>query len=112
MVGILAVQVLPVELHQTAFADGLQCLFQIFLIKLGVLLRQLCKSEGDALFHGQADVQNVLGHLLAVIGGSEFQGGVDAPVFGSIFSDLVLAQENRCTVSDNFSQFRYFLVSC
>ena len=112
MVGVLAVQVLPVELHQAAFADGLQGLFQVFLIKLGVFLCQLGKGEGNALFHGQADIQNILCHLLAVIGGSEFQCGVDAPVLGRIRGDLVLAQENRGPVGNDLAKLGDFLVSC
>ena len=112
MVGILTVQVLPVKLHQTAFADGLQGLLQILRVKLGILLRQLCKGEGDALFHGQADIQNVLCHLLAVIDGSKFQGGVDAPILGRIRGDLVLAQENRGPVGNDLAKLGDFLVSC
>ena len=111
VVGVLAVQVLPMEFHQAAFADGLQGLFQIFRIKLGVLLCQLCKCEGDALFHGQADIQNVLCHLLAIVDRGEFQRGVDTPVLRGIRGDLVLAQENRGPVGNDLAKFGDFFVS-
>ena len=93
MVGVLAVEVFPVELDKTALADGLHGLLEISSVKLRVLRGQLLYREGHALFHRQADVKYVIRHLLVVLVRRVLQCGVDAEVFRRLRSDLVLAEK-------------------
>ena len=67
MVRILAVEILPMELDQTALADGLHRFFQIGSVKLRVLLCELLYRERHALFHGQRDIEDIVRHLLIVL---------------------------------------------
>ena len=67
MVRVLAVEVLPMELDQTALADSLHRFFQIGSVKLRVLLCELLDRERHTLFHGQGDIEDIVRHLLIVL---------------------------------------------
>ena len=67
MVRILAVEILPMELDQTALADSLHRFFQIGSVKLRVLLCELLDRERHTLFHGQRDIEDIVRHLLIVL---------------------------------------------
>ena len=112
MVRILAVEVLPMELDQTALADGLHRFFQIGSVKLRVLLRELLDRERHALFHGQRDIEDIVRHLFVILHRRELEGGVDAQILRGIRRDLVLSQQHRRAIRDFFSELCNFLVFC
>ena len=112
MVRILAVEILPMELDQTALADGLHRFFQIGSVKLRVLLCELLDRERHALFHRQSDIEDIIRHLLIVLHRRKLKGGVDAQILRSIRRDLVLAEQDSCAIRDFFAELCNFLVFC
>ena len=112
MVRVLAVEVLPVELDQTALADSLHRFFQIGSVELRVFLRKLLDRERHALFHRQGDVEDIVRHLLIILHRRELQCGVDAQILRGIRRDLVLAEQDRCAIRDFFAELCNFLVFC
>ena len=112
VIRVLAVEVLPMELDQTALAERLQCLLQIGSVKLRVLLRELLDRERHALFHCQRDIEDIVRHLLVILHRRELQGGVDAQILRGIRRDLVLAEQDCCAIRDFFSELCNFLVFC
>jgi len=112
MVGVFAVQVFPVVLHQAAFADGLHDLQQAVPVKGGVFLGQLLNGLGNALFHGDGHVQNIVRHLLVVLYGGELQRGVDAPVLRGIRGELVLADHHGRPVGNFLAELENLFVAC
>lgn len=112
MVRILAVEILPMELDQTALADSLHRFFQIGSVKLRVLLCELLDCERHTLFHGQRDIEDIVRHLLVILHRRELEGGVDAEILRRIRRDLVLSQQHRRAIRDYFSELCNFLVFC
>ena len=112
MVRILAVEILPMELDQTALADGLHRFFQIGSVELRVLLCELLDRERHTLFHGQSDIEDIVRHLLVILHRRELEGGVDAEILRRIRRDLVLSQQHRRAIRDFFAELCNFLVFC
>ena len=112
MVRVLAVEVLPVELDQTALADSLHRFFQIGSVELRVFLCELLDRERHALFHRQGDIEDIVRHLLIILHRRELQGGVDAQILRGIRRDLVLAEQGRCAIRDFFAELCNLLVFC
>ena len=112
MVGVLAVEVFPVELNKAALADCLHCLFKVCSVKLRVLRGQLLDGQGNALFHGQADIEYIVRHLLIVLISGVFQCGIDAQVFRGIRGDLILSEQHCSPVGDLFAKLCDLLVFC
>ena len=112
MVGVLAVEVFPVELDKAALADCLHCLFKVCSVKLGVLCGQLLDGQRHTLFHGQADIEYIVRHLLIVLVSGVFQCGIDAQVFRGIRGDLILSEQHCSPVGDLFAKLGDLLVFC
>ena len=112
VIRVLAVEILPMELDQTALADGLHRFFQIGSVKLRVLLRELLDRERHALFHGQRDIEDIVRHLFVILHRRELEGGVDAQILRRIRRDLILSQQHRRAIRDYFSELCNFLVFC
>ncbi len=112
VVRVFAVEIFPVELNKTALADGLHGLLKVFSVKLRVLCGQLFDGQRHALFHGQADVEYIIGHLLVILVCGVLQCGIDAKVFRGFGCDLVLAEKDSGTVGDHFAELGNLLVFC
>ena len=109
MVGVLAVKVLPVVLHQAALGDRLQGLLQVGVVELRILGLELGEGHGNALLHGERNIQNVFRHLFAVMDRREFQRGVDAEILRGVRGNG-LAKHGGIVVGDLSRQFCDFLV--
>ena len=112
MVGVLAVEVFPVELDEAALADGLHCLFEVCSVKLRVLLCKLLDGQGNALFHGQADIEDIVCHLLVILVCGVLECGIDTKVFGGFRRDLVLAEKDGGAVGDLLAELGDLLIFC
>ena len=110
MIRILAVKVFPMVLDQSAFADGLEGLLQISIIKLRILRLDLCEGHRNALLHRQGNVQNIVRHLLVILDSGELQRGVDAFVFGRFRGNLLQSQHGGIIVGNFPCQFCDFFV--
>ena len=108
--GVLAVQVLPVILHQAALADGLQSLLQILPVELRVLFRDLLKGHGYAALHGQGDIQDIVGHLLVILDCSKLQRGIDAQILRRLRCNCLGTEFCGHVIGDFPSEFCDFLV--
>ena len=110
MVGVLTVEVFPVELDKAALADSLHSFLKICSVELRVLLRQLLDGQRHTLLHRKADVKNVVGHLLVVLISGVLQRGVDAQIFRGLRGDLVLAEQHGRPVGYLFAELCDFFV--
>ena len=110
VVGVFAVQVFPVILHKTALTDGLQSFFQVLSVKLRVLFRNLLKGQGDAAFHGQGDIQDIIRHFLVILGCGKLQRGIDAEILRGLWRDRLCPEFGGHVVCNLTAELCNFLV--
>ncbi len=110
VVGVLAVQILKVPLHQAGLAQGLQHRGQV-LVVIAAQLFELGEGLGLALAHLQRQVQAVVGYLFAVPPLGVLHAAVDAPVFGGVGGHLLQAQQDLLAVRDDLAQLEDLFVA-